>query len=632
MCGIFGIVDPQTRPLDAAQWAAVHRASRSRGPDDFGAHGFDDADERHWPTLPTETTAATCTFAHWRLSILDLSPAGHQPMDDALGRWSIVYNGEIYNYLELRDELAGLGHRFRSGSDTEVLLTAWATWGAACVDRLIGMYAFAIWDREARELWLARDPQGIKPLYVAAHDGRFVFGSLPGMLQTPAGLPQRADAQRLYEYVAYNAVDHTPGTFFAGVQRFPAGAVGRVGLDAGARLQITRRYELPAAATFTGSEDDAAAELRALFLDSVRLHLRSDVPLGAALSGGIDSSSIVMAMRHLLGPEAEVHAVAYVADDPRLSEERWIQEVIRASDVQLHRVEMQPEDLLEDLDPLIAAQQEPFSSTSIYAQYRVFRTAAESGLRVMLDGQGADELLAGYEGLHPYHLAGLLRRGRPDLALRFLCRRHARTDLRTILHTLRQTFGLNINGRRPPGHHWMRRDWLHERSVDTAFSRGLLGARSLHEALELLFNYRGLPALLRYDDHNSMAHSVESRVPFLTPQLVAFLRSMPESFLIDDTGTSKAIFRRAMRGLVPDSILDRRDKIGFATPEQAWLPHLLPETIASLRAEPQRWPFLDVDRATDFLDGIVAGQRCYDPVAWRLTCVVRWMDIFGLDC
>lgn len=632
VCGIFGIVDARERAVEAALWARLDRGLRHRGPDDFGALAVAAAaPDRRWTSVPAGTPPARCTLAHWRLSILDLSPAGHQPMDDDDGRYAIVYNGEIYNYLELRTELQGLGRAFRSGSDTEVLLAAFATWGEAAVDRLVGMYAFAIWDRRDARLFLARDPFGIKPLFVAHGEGRLAFGSSAALLQDAIASSRKADERKVYEYLAWGSVDADERTFFAGVQRFPAGAVGWVDLHADdARLTVRRRYRLPETGTFAGSFDDAVATTRELFLDSVRLHLRSDVPLGAALSGGIDSSSIVMAMRHLLGPGGDIHAVAYVADDARISEERWIRIVAEAADVTLHVVEAGPNDLLTDLDRLVEAQEEPFGSTSIYAQYRVFQTAAGAGLKVMLDGQGADELLAGYEGLHPYYLSGLLRRGRWGAALGFLRRRHGGIGARLLLHTLRQALGLSTNRPYPQGRRWFDLDWLRAAGESAAFSRGLPGAGSLSEALTLLFEYRGLPALLRYDDRDAMAHSVESRVPFLTPALVAHLRSLPESFLLDDEGISKSVFRQAMRGLVPDPILDRRDKIGFWTPEPAWVPQVLPAVAATLRDDPSRLPFVHAARTAAALDGIAAGRAPYDPAAWRLACLHRWATCFDL--
>lgn len=632
MCGIFGIVDARRRAVDSTLWARLDRGLRPRGPDDFGVLVSDgEGPERRYTAVPQGTPAATCTLAHWRLSILDLSPAGHQPMDGSDKRYAIVYNGEIYNYIELRSELQGLGHHFHSGSDTEVLLAAFAAWGEAAVDRLVGMYAFAIWDRREKRLFLARDPFGIKPLFVAQSDGRLAFGSSAALLQDAVAIDRKADARKVYEYMAWGSVDADEHTFFAGVRRFPAGAVGWVDLrDGEVRATVHQRYRLPDTGTFTGTFDQAVTTAREMFLDSVRLHLRSDVPLGAALSGGIDSSSIVMAMRHLLGPGGDIHAVAYVADDARISEERWIRIVAAAADVTLHVVEAGPNDLLADLDRLIEAQEEPFGSTSIYAQYRVFQTAAAAGLKVMLDGQGADELLAGYESLHPYYLAGLLRSGRPTAALRFLRRRQGGTGTRLLLYTLRQTFGLNIRFPYPLGRRWFDVEYLRAAGESTTFSRGLPGAASLSDALTLLFHYRGLPALLRYDDRDAMAHSVESRVPFLTPALVGFLRSLPESFLLDEQGISKSVFRAAMRGLVPDAILDRRDKIGFWTPEPQWVPQVLPAVATTLRDTPGCLPFVRARRAADALDAITAGRAPYDPAAWRLACLARWAECFDV--
>ncbi|MCU0224609.1 MAG: asparagine synthetase B [Acidobacteria bacterium] len=360
MCGIAGQLAAPRRAIDEAALAAASELLAHRGPDDFAYLGWRDGHPLHPTRDPRTLAGAPLGLAHRRLSILDLSPAGRQPMIAGDGARAIVFNGEIYNYRELRAELERAGRRFATESDTEILLAAYSAWGDAAFARFTGMFALAILDLPARALVLARDPFGIKP------------------------------------YLRYGLSDHGDATLFAGIEQLPAATLLRVPLDDPSSGRPLRYWELPDGPLAALSFPEAAEELQRLFLESVALHLRSDVPVGSALSGGIDSSSIVAAIRALEGDALDQHAVSYIADDPALSEERFIEEAARAARVTLHRTSPREDELVADLERLIRVQGEPFGSTSIYAQHAVFRAAAGAGLKVMLDGQGADELLAGY--------------------------------------------------------------------------------------------------------------------------------------------------------------------------------------------------------------------------------------------
>ncbi len=456
MCGIAGIAVSEPEPLAHAA-LAMATLLRHRGPDDEGYALFDASlavrrhggDDSVLPAADGDIRGADgparVALAHRRLAIIDPSPAGHQPMPSARGdRW-IAFNGEIYNYRELRDELRAAGHHFRSGSDTEVVLAAWDEWGPGCLTRMIGMWAFAIVDTTRRELVVARDPFGIKPLYTAVAGGRVAFASEHAALLSLPWVDRSEDPSAVYEYLVLGRTDAAEHTFHRGIRQLPAGSWARVDLDRIAPLEPVR-YWRPRPGMVPGAESmsfaEAAAAVRERFMESVSLHLRSDVPVGACLSGGIDSSAIVCAMREIGGPQTEIHTFSYVPDDPRVSEERWIDLVARHVGAIRHTTRPDGASLTRQLDDLIAHQGEPFGSTSIYAQYEVFALAGAAGVKVLLDGQGADELLAGYVGYRITMIRDRWSNGqRLDALRRAAAMRHTSTTATSDLHFLRQTVG-----------------------------------------------------------------------------------------------------------------------------------------------------------------------------------------------
>jgi asparagine synthase (glutamine-hydrolysing) len=344
----------------------------------------------------------------------------------------------------------------------------------------------------------------------------------------------------------------------------------------------------------------------------VRLHLRSDVPLGISLSGGIDSSAIVCAARHIQGPSAEIHSFSFIADDPRISEARWVDRAAQASGATVHRVHLQSRDLLESLNEVIAAQDEPFVSTSIFAQWCIFRAARDAGVKVLLDGQGADELLAGY---HPYiaaRIASLVRCGRLLEAARLF------TRTRSARGASPAAVGRNLlrSMMRRNGWAGQPRDVLRRRLVESVRTSSL-------------------PMLLRYQDRNSMAFSVESRLPFLHADLARFTLSLPEEHLIDGAGVTKCVFRRAMRGIVPDEILNRRDKIAFNTPESRWLNELRPRLIGVLEreADERTIPLLHRERLRRRCDSLrrTNSETLWDQRTWRIVNLILWSRLNDVE-
>jgi asparagine synthase (glutamine-hydrolysing) len=630
MCGIAGYVagsDP--RPFAALQAGAL-RTLAHRGPDDTGWS----IDGRAGTGDPPETPGRW-GFFHRRLSILDLSPLGHQPMATPDGRYTITYNGEIYNYVELRQQLEREGVSFCSQSDTEVLLWAFARWGPECLTRLVGMFALAIVDRDRKRIFLARDFFGIKPLYFARPASGFAFASEIKALRPMVSGKVRAD--RLFDYLRDGLTDHGGETLLEDVHQLPAAHWMEVDLETATPTEPKRYWDLDLDRRLDLPFSDAVTRTRELFLDGVRLHLRSDVPVGAALSGGIDSSAIVAGMR-AVEPKADVHTFSFVTDDPAIGEERYADLAAKSAGATARKVRIEPGELATDLDHLIAAQDEPFGSTSIYAQYRVFRLASEHRIKVMLDGQGADEMLAGYTGYFPARIGSLIGKGRWTEAYAFARRAAARPGvggrtmllargLRRLLPGRMQAGGKALFGR-PSVPRWMNTGWFADREVAPAIERRSTRRKEqLRERLYRTITETSLPMLLRYEDRNSMAWSIESRVPFLTPALAEFLLALPEEYLISADGVTKHVFREAMRGIVPDAILDRRDKIGFATPEKSWLGELSPwiETVLS-PDRLARVPVLNAPAVGNEWRGILAGKRPFDWRVWRWVNLVRWAD------
>lgn len=638
MCGIAGIASKNGLSLcnDMRQVMAsfVHR-----GPDDGGYLTYSRkcgvSASREWcaPPEPPEVI-----LLHRRLSILDLTPTGWQPMASIDGRYYVVFNGEIYNYLELREELQRVGHRFVTQSDTEVLLASYAEWGLQALNRFVGMFAFALLDTRDRKLLLARDFFGIKPLFYSASPEGLSFASEIRTLLQLCNVPRGADPERLYLYLRYGISDFGDGSLLSAVKQVPAAHYLHISLDEASVPEPVRYWQHSTDVAQDISFDEAAHHLRDLFLNNVRLHLRSDVPLGAALSGGIDSSSIVMAMRHLQ-PAMEIHGISYIAESAHLGERRWVDLLGKAGGIQLHKVRLDSSELVKDFDAMMMAQNEPFSSTSPLAQYCVFREAGRLGIKVMLDGQGADEFLAGYAPYQSARLASLLRQNRMTEAVRFLQSSVTPWEATKLLlrcsdYLLRPSLQrvLREMAGRDYMPQWLNQSWFSDRGVKPLSLYYSSEQDVLRNALLRDMTRISLPRLLRYEDRNSMAFSIESRVPFLTPDLVNFVLSLPESYIIDDQRGSKAVFREAMRGIVPDAILDRRDKIGFETPEQKWLTQLAPwvENVFALEAA-RRIPALNIDFAYRHWKAVKSGQKRFDSNVWRMLNLVWWSDQYQVS-
>lgn len=632
MCGIFGYFHRDTIPNLSS--IDVNTLLHHRGPDDIGWLLHNRGEIKTGKSLLPMIEARLLLF-HRRLSIVDLRDLASQPMKSENNRFFMVFNGEIYNHLEIKAELEKKGIHFTSRSDSEVLLKAYIHWGKACLSKLVGMFAFVIFDRQLNKLFLARDHFGIKPLYYFFNTERFLFSSeIKSLLQFLS--KPNLNANRIFLYLRSGMTDFEAQTFFEDIFQLPAGHYAEIELDSYQKIHPIAYWKVvPKQHDITFSE--ATSTLRNLFLKSVQLHLRSDVPVAATLSGGIDSSSIVMAIRSLY-PQQSIATFSYIAAEQNLSEEKWVNIVNQAAAAVSHKVYANCHSLVENLERLITIQDEPFGSTSIYAQHRIFETASRLKIKVMLDGQGADEMLGGYTFYVAARFASLLKQYKFNEARRLLiaARKFSGNSwlLRSLYYLLPLSWQIPLRKFSKmdyiPGS--LNQQWFLKKGIDLRPPKYKYGKNVLHEELLYTFNYSSLPMLLRYEDRNSMAHSIESRVPFLTQELVEFIFSLPEHFLISEQGISKAVFREAMRGIVPDIILDRRDKIGFATPEKNWLTELTPWVEKTLLSDAaRRLPMLNPVKLLSEWRAMQKGKLRFDARYWRWINFIKWTELHQIE-
>jgi asparagine synthase (glutamine-hydrolysing) len=635
MCGIAGVVARQRLDRLSTLLDGFSSGLQHRGPDD---HGFLSSDGNRL-SLGRDAAAVSpgnVALIHRRLSIIDLSERGWQPMVDASGQYAIVLNGEIYNYPELRQDLETEGIAFRSHTDTEVLLNLLIRFGIDGLSRVVGMFAFAFLDVRGRRLWLARDPFGIKPLFYAVRDEELAFASEIRPLLELGFARRLVEPTALFQYLRHAVTDHGELTMISGVRQLPPAHTLEVDVET-LSIGRPRRYWAPSLVTrAAGTLEDATEELRALFTDSVRLHLRADVPVAATLSGGIDSSAIVGTIVRVNGGVAPA-IFSYIADDPRVGEERFVDAVAVAIGARPQKIAIGPERLVAELDSLILSQEQPFTTTSMWAQSQVFRRVHDEGFKVVMDGQGADELFAGYPVFRAARLASLLRAGHWQRAVRLL-RGIPESRLIPLLQAIGSLLpeGLQTAARqlvlRPAMPRWLNGHWFERHSVE--IPRPFAASDAPSELTAQLYDATvatSLPMLLRYADRNAMAVSLENRVPFLTTRLADFALSLPDDLLIGPDGTTKRLFRRAMRGVVPDAILDRRDKIGFVTPEALWFGEstAMRGRLGAVIARPL--PVCFAPGLSARLHDVVEGRAPYGPEVWRCWNALRWAELLRLE-
>jgi len=543
MCGICGIVNFNFKAVELKKLKQMMASIKHRGPDDEGLY-----------------IDKNIGLGNVRLSILDLSSAGHQPMFSHDRRYCLVYNGEVYNYLELREELQEK-YLFHTRTDTEVVLNAFIEWGPECLPRFNGMFAFAIYDSQNRELFIARDRFGIKPFYYYLEDEIFVFASEERAL-FPFIENKKPDKKAIYEYLLFNRTDQGEYTFFEGVRKLPHGTNAVI---KGNRIEIKEWYHLKESLkpSFKNPE-----ELYEVFKDSVGLRLRSDVPVGVCLSGGLDSSSIVsVLLKEFNKSDLNTFSAIYDKNDKE-DESSYIAEYNQ--DLKNMFFSRPTADtLFKDLTRFIQCHSEPVATLGPYAQFKVLELAKQH-VKVTLDGQGADEQFAGYH----YFFGGYFKQLLKTLQWgRLFSEIFAYSIKYRSLYAFKYFVLYLIPGfLKTPfskvAHNYITTDFYNEGKKISDIKDQLYNPSSLNESLLQHFEYK-LEHLLKWEDHNSMTHSLESRVPFLDHRLVERTLTFPAEKIIHKA-TTKYILRESMSGILPERIRNRQDKIGFATPWDNW--------------------------------------------------------------
>lgn len=621
MCGIVGYISKEEQ-IDVALFEKMTDILIHRGPDDRGTY--------------YESLVA---LGQRRLSILDLSADGHQPMH-YLQRYTIVFNGEIFNYIELREELSRAGYSFVSKTDTEVLMAAYDYWGAECLNKLNGMWAFALYDRAEGQLFAARDRFGVKPFYYYLSGDRLVWASeIKALLPALPGRP-KANIPRLLDNILLGAFDHTSETMFEGVRQLQPGCYLRFDVPAFS-LAVTRYYDIDRITPNQRSYPENTRRFKELFIDAVRLRLRSDVPVGSCLSGGLDSSSIVCVAAGLLKNkpgDAGHHTISSCykqADELKYDEQEYIDQVVAQTGVQGHKIYPDVTDFFANLDHIIYHQDEPVGGLCHEAQYNVFKAAAREGITVMLDGQGADEQLAGYtpfysvlirEYLRRFHFAGAWRE------LNAFRKEHKDTEV----YGMKGLIWFMVSDLLPA---WLRKralkyvtsreefEWLKVPYDETTVQQ-TRKYTSFDDYTKKQMKY-GLINLLHFEDRNAMASSIEGRVPFLDYRLVEHVLSLPPDQKLK-AGVTKRILRDAMRGIIPEGIRTRTTKLGFAVPVDVWVmkhPGKVREELAD--ALEALTDILDKEKILRWFDQNKTNELALkNVILWRIICAGKWVKRF----
>lgn len=610
MCGIAGAFgSSRTRELAETMAAAIAH----RGPD---GHGF--------------FSHATGTLAHRRLSIIDLSDAGLQPMASADGRWVVSFNGEIYNYKELREELAA--YPFRTQSDTEVILAAWDAWGEAALDRFLGMFAFAILDARSGDLVVVRDRVGIKPLFYAEHDGRLLFASEIKALLA-AGVPSRPNEPMIGDYLVRGLYNHTDETFFEGVRSLPPGHLLR--RSAAGTVSVARWWDVAARDGMVLSLSDAEVveAFRALLDDSLRLHLRSDVPVGINLSSGIDSLSLFFAYKRL-GQLSNLSVFTMGFAEPDADESRDVEALARAEGVPFTRVPIGPEVQAAQFRKTFDAMDQPFGGLSTMAYTQLMSAAHGAGFKVLLEGQGVDEILAGYAYFQSAAYADLWRERDVSALWGEAKRLHPDRPWNGLVaiakKAKRASAAVFQDGSSFLDPSCLKPEWLARMQAAPAPSIAAPFPDALRNALYRDLSATKLPRVLRFNDHLSMAFGIELRVPYLDHRLVEFAFALPARWKIRG-GQTKFLLREAMRGLVPEE-LRTRGKRGQSSPQAIWYKGVLADAVRAELAHPRiaALPFVDAGAVRrSFEDFVRNPARTNSFFFWQVINLAHWYERFA---
>ncbi|MBS4063684.1 MAG: asparagine synthase (glutamine-hydrolyzing) [Chitinophagaceae bacterium] len=561
MCGVSGIIKSPNGKVELEELKKINDKITHRGPDAEGFFMYENVG-----------------LGHRRLSILDLTEAGNQPMV-YLNDFIITYNGEVYNYIELRNELADFGYKFSTNTDTEVILASYHKWGVDCLSKFNGMWSFAILDLNRKTVFIARDRFGVKPLYYSENSGSFVFGSEIKQLLNDDENYVNLDA--LVEYMLTYIDNHSERTYFSGIYSLLPGHYLIYDLSTLSYV-VNRYYELSLKKDIESLKGDKAVQyIRQLLNSAINFRLRSDVKVGTCLSGGLDSSAVSAIANHEYRSTASRKFTAIHAKsiDSITDESSFAKIVSNYLDLDLHIVTPTTEDFKRLIEEVIYTQEEPFGSPSMFMGYQVFSKAKELGCKVMLNGQGGDEVLLGYERYFSSYLyqVGFWK------GLKELWKQAQNSGLKLyepILYFFYFT-SFKIRKKRLLRRSFLKKeikqgfDFKEIKRIIDSFQN--ISKLQIHEITIVQ-----LPHLLRYEDRNSMRHSIETRLPFLDYRMVeAGISLSPELKIFN--GWTKYVLRLAIKNLLPDNIVWRKSKLGFNAPERIWLANHIDEMILQIR-------------------------------------------------
>ena len=544
----------------------------------------------------------------------------------------ITYNGEIYNYIELKEELKTLGYSFDSDCDTEVVLLAYQHWGVDCVKKFNGMWAFSIFDKENNIIFSSRDRFGIKPFYYYETDSSFYFSSEIKQFTVIPNFEKKLNTMVAIRFLVYSDLNTTNETFFNGVYELNPGNNLIYDLSTNT-FNIQKWYDVNSIRTKSINEQEAQNKFKELFYDSVRLRLRSDVKLGCLLSGGLDSSSIVSVVDQLLR-DKKFDTISSCFKEKEYDEQEYIDILIKEKNINAHKIFPNLNEFfsMEIFDLMVFNQDQPFSSASHFAEYCVFQSAKEQKLKVVLDGQGADETLAGYHDFFYVYLLELIKNLKFTTFLKEVqyIRKHHKYSFKRISSTLlifalpksienklRQIFGKSDLSK-----------WIDFSKVDSKKMNYIKKENfNLLQYSKKQLSLNSVPYQLHSEDRNSMIHSIESRLPFLDYRLVEFILSLPSSFKIKD-GTTKCILRESLKKILPLKIKQRQNKMGFVTPEEIWMRENKEIVLEQLHNAVEYTNGLINKEIINDFNNMILGNRSFSHHYFRVISFYRWLKVF----
>ena len=614
MCGISAIFSKEA--LDENLIKEMNYQIKHRGPDNDGVLSIFNN---------------KCLLGHRRLSIIDLNNQSNQPM--SYGDYSIVFNGEIYNYIELKEELINNGYIFQTDSDTEVILAAYDKWKEKCIERFNGMWAFIILDKQNMKAFISRDRFGVKPLYYwwFNNGSGIAFGSEIKQFTVLPGWKAILNNQKAYEFLNWDILDHTNETLFKNVYQIQSGEYAICDLNT-LNLYKNKWYSLPEEIEFNNK--NVLKEFKARLLNSISLRLRSDVSIGACLSGGLDSSTIVSIVSKYFN--SELKTFSSCSNIKQYDEKEYIDTVInKYNDIQPNFVFPQDKDLFEEIDNIIWFQDEPFCSTSVFAQWSVFKEAKDNNIKVMLDGQGADEILAGYHSFFYPHLVYLLKKKKIIKFFDECCNMKklygygyfyiVKNILSMLLPQILRVYLRSIFGGKNLKPSWLSHKFVYS-PKDPFFELGSK-CTSVKQLSKAQLSGANLQKLLHWEDRDSMAHSVESRLPFLDFQFVEFVLRTDDCLKINQ-GHTKSILRKTMMNILPEKILNRTDKMGFVTPEQIWIINNLDKIISEIKNNNLAKKIFNID---EIVDDRFIKNKSNSNLLWKIFILLRWLKVYDVD-